>query len=152
MYKLLIISAFLLGFAFYSCSDNSVETVSGGTTLLYQKTGLVDSIVGTCSTFLTRTYEADTLNLLDYKNMRFEIDASTDGDLSEIQFFYLSSGTIVELASLTGVDEINNTKTINIPSPKIREKIFVRMKLFASVCTGQYYHLKLRNLRISGVD
>ena len=117
-------------------------------TLLYEKNGLIDSLVGTCSSFLIRNFFLDTLSLESYGNIRIEFDAFTDGDLSTISMYYVQD-TAVHVFEVNGL-EINNTGFVNVSSPNITKDFYLRLKLFSSICTGQLYALSVRDLKIFG--
>lgn len=137
---------------FYGCSDSPVSTNSVKTeTLLYSRPGLVDSLNGTCSAYMIRTSILDSLDTRNYGSLRIELNAYTDGDLSDINLYYLKADTVNAIFSVSGTGQINSTTNLTFPSPGIKEKFYVRLKLFASVCTGQYYSLRLRDLKIYGV-
>jgi len=145
---LLILFSLLIGLA--GCNNNPVIKPDSQNILLYEKQGLLDSLVGTCSAYLIRTIPLDTIDLSSYNNINFTFNAFTDGDLSGVSIYHVKSDTAVNLFNLNGIAEINNTNSITVPSPKIRDKFYVRLKLFASQCTGQNYHLKLRDLNSYG--
>ena len=139
---------------FYSCSENPAG--SGGEvnyteTLLFEQTGVVDSIVGTCSTFLIRTVLLDTLDLRGYSKLKVEMERFTDGDRSEISMHFVRADTAVKVMNAEGLDGINGTEPLRVDSPGNKERYFFRMKLYSSVCTGQLFHLKVKNLRIYGL-
>lgn len=133
-----------------SCSNNLQNSFEQSADLVYHKPGLVDSIVGTCSSFLVRNFTLDTLDMSGYNKCFFEKDAFTDGDRSEVIVYYLNADTAVTLVRLSGIREINSPSLSEFTPPKRNTAVFLRMKLFASVCTGQLYNLKLRNIKISG--
>jgi hypothetical protein len=144
---LIIFSGILL----IGCGNNPTETTNQQNyDLIFQKTGLLDSIVGTCSTFLVRTIPLDTLDFTAYSKLRISMDSFTDGDLSTIQMYRVIDDTVANIFYLEGIQDINSSGTIEIDSPKDRKMYYVRMKLFSSVCTGQYFHLKARNLNVYG--
>ena len=148
IYKYLLLSISAL-FILAGCSDSPTETSDfQAGTLIYEKPNLVDSLVGTCSAYLIRTSILDSLDTRDYNKLRIEFNAYTDGDLSNIGVFYTNSNTNFYLFELNGISQINNTNSITITSPKIKDVFYLRLRLFSSVCTGQYYHLKIRNLKI----
>ena len=138
---------------FYAgCSETPVTSNSQESgTLLYEKAGLVDSIAGTCSAYIVRTIILDSIDTRSFKSVRVDMDSHTDGDLSNITLYYLKD-TAVNLFSIDGLSRINNTATITVPSPSIKSKLYLRMRLYASVCTGQYYHLKMHDFRIYGIN
>lgn len=138
--------------ALNSCSENPQNSNSGNQSLLYQKQGLVDSLVGTCSSYLVRNFTLDSIDFSGYSNGVFVKDAFTDGDLSEIIVYYINADTAVNVVHLEGQTQINSTSQIKFQPPNNKKQYYLRLKLFSSVCTGQLYHLKLRNIRIYGED
>lgn len=137
---------------FTGCSDKTVNTDSAQSeTLLFEKTGLVDSIAGTCSAYIVRTIIMDSIDTRNYKSLRFEMSSYTDGDLSNITLYYLKD-TAVSIFSFNGSSSINGTSSHTTLSPNVKSALYLRFRLFASVCTGQYYHLKMHNFRIYGVN
>ena len=132
-----------------SCSEDIVNSNQESTgTLLYERNGLIDSLVGTCSTFLVRNFFLDTLDFESYGNIRIEFNAFTDGDLSTISMYYVQD-TAVHVFEVNGL-EINNTGFVNVSSPNITKDFYLRLKLFSSICTGQMYALSVRDLKIFG--
>lgn len=147
-FKLLFILAGIV--ILNSCSENPQTIGSRNQSLLYQKQGLVDSLVGTCSSYLIRNFTLDTIDFSGYSNGVFEKDSYTDGDLSEIIVYYINADTAVNIVHLEGQSQINSTTQVTFHPPGTKNKYYLRLKLFSSVCTGQLYHLKLRNIRIYG--
>lgn len=148
---------FLLSFSFFilliGCSDSPTDAnnIQSGT-LIFEKPNLVDSLVGTCSAYLIRTSIFDSIDTKNFNKLKIEFNAYTDGDLSNISLYYLNADTNYNLLMLNGINEINNIKNISVPSPKIKDYFFLRLRLFSSICTGQYFHLKIRDLKIYGVN
>lgn len=147
-----IVITFILSLVVAGCSKSPVETGSQKTeTLVYEKPGLVDSITGTCSAYIVHTLILDSLDLSGYDEIKIEMNSYTDGDLSNVTLYYLRD-TAVNIFSLNGSGNINNTASYSATSPKTRIPLYLRLRLFSSVCTGQYFHLKMHNLRIYGVN
>ena len=147
--KIIIIIVFSQIIFIYSCSEDIVDSNQQKPgTLLYERNGLIDSLVGTCSTFLVRNFFLDTLDFESYGNIRIEFNAFTDGDLSSLSFYYIQD-TTVNLFEVNGLG-INNTQAVNIPSPNIIRDFYLRLKLFSSICTGQMYVLSVRDLKVFG--
>lgn len=143
---------YLLLFLTIITGCNTKSTVEPETyALLYQKPGLLDSLIGTCSAFLIRTIALDTINTTDYQKLQINLDAKTDGDLSSIEMFYYKGDSTKTLFTLNGTNQINNTLSIITPSPKNNAQIYIRLKLYSSVCTGQLYFLRLRDVIINGL-
>ncbi len=140
---------FILSLNVTSCSDNIQSPETG--TLVYSKPGLVDSLVGTCSTYLVRNFIIDTLDFSGYKSGKLEMNSLTDGDLSEISLFFFNADTASYLVKLNGKEEINSASARSFDLPEGRKKFYLRMKLYSSVCTGQFFSLRIRDLNIYGV-
>jgi hypothetical protein len=146
-----LIPVLFLGLNFYSCSDKIQDPVRTQQTLLYSKSGIVDSLIGTCSTYLIRNFIIDSLDFGNFSGGKIEMNSFSDGDISELSLYYLNPDTAVYVFKVSGKDEINfQIPRIFIP-PMRKEKYYFRMKLFASVCTGELYYLKVRDLNIYGV-
>jgi len=137
-----------------SCSDDNINPVtqSQNQFLLYQKPGLVDSIIGTCSTYLIRNFTLDTLDFRQFNLARLQKDSFTDGDLSEIIIYYLNADTAVNVVHLQGSHQINSSSPVDFQPPKIKTIFYMRLKLYSSVCTGNYFYLKIRNLYLFGLN
>lgn len=155
--KILIVWSIALAVVYFAgCNDsgsitgNETNTVSTGGDLLYEKPGLLDSLTGTCSSYLVRNHLLDTLDMRIYSTIRVEFFAETDGDRSNLVMYYFANG-VMNLFQLEGLGEINGNKFIDIPAPQYMSDVHFQLRLFASVCTGQYYNLKVRNLKIYGV-
>jgi len=147
IYMLLLSGVLLLE----ACSDNPQGIVNASNYLVYQKPGLIDSISGTCSTYLIRNFTLDTIDFSAFDKGILEKNAFTDGDLSEIIIYYLNADTAVAVLNLQGKEQINTAGQIEFQPPKRSEIYYLRMKLYSSVCTGEQFHLKLRDVKIYGV-
>jgi len=145
---ILLLSSFLY---FYGCTGNPAgSSEQPEYSEIYKRTGLLDSIVGTCSSFLVRTIPLDTLDFTGYSKLKISMVASTDGDLSSIQIYRIINDTVANIFYTEGLQGINSSGIVEINSPEDNAMYYLRMKLYASICTGQYYYLKVRNLNISG--
>ncbi len=147
--NILLFLAFIAALTAASCSDNIQNPESS--TLVYTKPGLVDSLVGTCSTYLVRNFIIDTLDFSGYKSGKLEMNSLTDGDLSEISLFFFNPDTASYLVKLNGKEEINSASARTFDLPSGKKKFYLRMKLYSSVCTGQFFSLRIRDLNIYGV-
>ena len=148
--NLFLVIFFFSSIVFFSCSENVIDNSNNQNTgtLLYERNGLIDSVVGTCSTFLIRNIFLDTLNLELYRDIRIEFNAFTNGDLSTLSVYYIQDSTI-NLFELNGL-EITNTQLVIIPSPNLLKDYYLRLKLYSSFCTGQLFVLSVRDLKIYG--
>jgi hypothetical protein len=150
IFSKILILGFLSLYA-VSCSDNNPQQSVLIQEQVYVHNGTLDSLVGTCSVYLIRTFPLDTLDFTGFERIRFERDSFTDGDLSGISLYYLNSEIAVNVINLEGIQAINNTSPVEIQSPKNRTKYFIRLKLNSSFCTGDLFRLVVRNPVIYGV-
>ncbi|HQY21359.1 MAG TPA: hypothetical protein PLX80_11000 [Ignavibacteria bacterium] len=132
---------------FQSCSDNSVQNVEEGE-LIYSHDGIIEEVGGDCSAVQVRTRSFGEFDLSDFSKIRFELNGSSDADLSSLSLFYYENDEIIYLVNLTNRDEINSTRNIEINSPRSSREIFSRVTLKSSVCTGQVFFLSFRDLKI----
>lgn len=138
------------------CSESDTITGGGnnsgltGGDLLYEKPGLLDSLNGTCSSYLVRNFFLDTLDMTAYSRLRIEFTGMTDGDRSNVIMYYIDNGA-VNLVELEGL-VINGNKMIVVNAPDKMTDVHFRMLLFASICTGQYYNLTVRDVKIYGIE
>ena len=155
--KILIVWGIVIAGVFAGCNDSGSITGNGTNTggstggdLLFSKPGLLDSLSGTCSSYLVRNHFLDTIDMSDYRTIRVEFSANTDGDRSNLVMYYFANG-VMNLFALEGLEEINGNKFIDIPAPNYMSDVHFQLRLFASICTGQYYSLAVRNMKIYGV-
>ena len=150
--EIFIAFIFFFGLIISGCSKSPVESGSPKSeTLIYEKSGLVDSLTGTCSAYIVHTMILDSIDLSNFSEIKIEMNSFTDGDLSNINLYYLQD-TAVNIFSLNGSGSINSTTSFTALSPKTHSTLYLRLRLFSSVCTGQYFHLKMHNLRIYGIN
>ena len=130
------------------CKDNPViNEQSYG--LKYEREGLLDSIVGDCSTVITRVIPLDSIDFRGVSKIRMSYNAHTDADISFLKFFYVSAAdTAVNIVSLEGNEAISNMSSVEVDAPKTKQYFYLRMALRSSVCTGDIFHIKLRDLKI----
>jgi hypothetical protein len=65
-----------------------------------------------------------------------------------MRFFYLNADTAVNVVSLEGTNAISNMNSVETDVPQTKQYFYVRMALRSSVCTGDIFHIKLRDLKI----
>lgn len=149
--KFRFIVLFICAIAF-SCKDEVVSPDTDTETLLYQYDGYIEDLGGDCSAVQVRTRSYGTLDLTNADRIKFNFDGNSDADLSSISFFYINSNDeLVLLVNLEDMYQINDTKTIEVDSPRMNTEIFSRVTLKSSVCTGHIYYLYLRDLKIYSI-
>lgn len=131
-----------------ACKDNSIDSTTASYGLKYEKEGLLDSLVGDCSTVLTRVIPLDSIDFRGVSKLKMQYTAHTDADISFLKFFYINADTAVNLVSLEGTDAISNMNSVETDVPQTKQYFYVRMALRSSVCTGDIFHIKLRDLKI----
>jgi len=109
---------------------------------------LLDSITGDCSTVLTRVIALDSIDFRGVSKLKMQYNAHTDADISFLKFFYLNADTAVNIISLEGTEAISNMSSVEVNVPQTKQYFYVRMALRSSVCTGDIFHIKLRDLKI----
>lgn len=155
--KINIKSFFIFSFLcliFAGCSkDNTVTSVTETETLIYQRDGIIESFGGDCSAVQVRTSSFGNLDLSNSRKIKFELYGMSDADLSSIVIYYLNENDEqINLVNLPHRDQINSTKTIEIDNPQYSGEILLRLTLKSSVCTGQIYHIELRDVKIYSIN
>ena len=120
--------------------------------VLYQRDGIVESFGGDCSAVQIRTSSLGIHDLGRFDYLKFNFAAMSDADLSSISIFYINEGQTVYLMNLNERDLINSTQTYTADSPEINSELFLRLTLKSSVCTGQIFHIEMRDLKVTGVN
>lgn len=149
MKKITFVSCFVLlcVISVSGCKDNPVEsTQSYG--LRYERSGLLDSITGDCSVIVTRAFALDSIDFRGVSKIKMDYNAHTDADISFFRLFYLNGDTAVNIVSLEGASQISNASSIEFDAPQLKQVFYIRMALRSSVCTGDIFHIKLRDLKI----
>lgn len=146
---IVVISAFI----FFSCSENDIVPPETET-LLYEKTGLVDSaVVYGCYSYTLRHIVEDTLMLDGYSKIKVEFDGNTNSD-GTISFIYLhtESSPNINVYEVHDLVEINNMHNFTVNKPGNKTVAEVRLYINPPVCgTNDFKFNSARNLRIYGV-
>lgn len=130
-----------------SCSkDDAVSPASEN--LIYQRDGIIESFGGDCSAVQVRTSSLGNFNLADFNRLKFNFTAFSDADLSSISIYYIHNDETVNLVNLPHRDQINSTQAVTIDAPDYSGELFLRLTLKSSVCTGQIFHIEMRDLKI----
>ena len=149
--NIILLFTLLTSIVMSGCSkDNPVSAEKE--TLIYQRDGVIESFGGDCSAVQVRTSSFGNLDLNSDK-IKFELAGMSDADLSSILIYYLDSNDEqVQLVNLPHRDQINSTRTIVIDSPDYSGEIFLRATLKSSVCTGQIFHIEIRDVKIYSIN
>src|SRR5438552_19162853 len=87
--KILSASGFILCIVMlYSCNENTVQTSNDNGTVIFQKSGLVDSAYVTCCCTSVQRFFSDTLFCAGYSKIKIRFDGHTNSDGSMIDIYY----------------------------------------------------------------
>ena len=135
-----------------SCGNNTVAPQDTGT-VIYDRTGLVDSAVVNGCYPNTRRFFEDTLDLSAYSKVKVEFDGHANSDGSYIKVYYNSQDSSnVEKYSVE--DEINITSHHEFEFNKPAEIIWMEVRIYINppVCgQGEFKFTSARDLRIYGI-
>ena len=145
MLKIIFIFCLLSLIALNGCKDNIVNNENFD--LVYERSGLIDSLAGDCSGVQVRTFSLDTLDLRSKTKIKFNFNSSTDTDVSTLEFYYIENNQIKRIIFLEG-DQITTTSVLTVNAPQTNSEIYFKYSLRSSICTGQIFHFKIRDLKI----
>lgn len=145
MLRIKILILLFLSVAVYSCGDK-IFTPSPFYDVIYERSGLVDSLRGDCSGSQIRTISLGSHDLSQYDSLIFQFTNSTDADLALLQVYY-AAGDSNYLVYLQGksLSEITHWQ---VPAPNYDGEVYLRMILNSSVCTGHIYHFSVRDFKM----
>jgi hypothetical protein len=148
------VSILVIAALFISCSDNTTAPVHDEGTVIYDRTGLVDSaVVNGCYPDLRRFF-VDTLDLTGYSKLKVEFDGFTNSNGSYIKIFCNTESSLnVEKYTVEDALNINNHHMFEFVKPA--EKIWMEVRIYINppVCgQGEFKYTRARDLRIYGVE
>lgn len=148
----LITISFSLLLLLASCSDAPVQQ-SEAETLLYEKTGLVDSaVVYGCYAHTVRFFIDDTLQLSSFNKIKIMFDGHANSDGTVISVIYNTSDTAVFIYEAMDEAGINKIHTFEFPSPAANTSFEVRFYINPPVCgTGEFKYTRARDFKITGI-
>lgn len=142
------IISILLVVSAIACNNSNNPVTNRIETLVYERNGIIESLGGDCSAVQVRTSSFGNLDFTNISKVKFNFNGSSDADLSSIVIYYIENNNNINLVDLSDRDQINNTRSVEINSPDYNGEIFLRVTLKSSVCTGQIFHLEIRDLKI----
>ncbi len=153
MFKKFLNIIFLFTILISGCSKENSPVSARTELLVYSRDGVIESFGGDCSAVQIRTSSLGNLNLTGIQKVKFLFNGYSDADLSSIMIYYLdNNGEQVNLINLPHRDQINSTSIIETDSPEYSGEIYLRLTLKSSVCTGQLFHIELRDLKIYTIN
>jgi hypothetical protein len=147
--KLIKISLLLSVFIIAGCNsdNNPLQVVEEQYTLIYERPGVIDSVYGDCSGTIVRTNFLDEFDFSNTNSIKFEFDTMTDADMSSFEIFHSENGINHILISLNA-DQMNNLSSVIVNNPDFHAELKTRITLNSSVCTGQIFYARVKNVRI----
>lgn len=148
---MLICSVTLL--VFDSCKDNAV-TIQENPQVIYQKQGLVDSVVVHECVALTSRFFSDTLDLSGYSKINITFNGLTNSDGSFIKILYhTDTSSNTELYSVMDIGQVSNNHSFTFTKPANIVWFELRTYINPPVCgKGEYKFTRARDLKIYGIN
>jgi hypothetical protein len=136
-----------------SCGEDLVRQNESGT-LLFEKSGLVDSaVVYGCYAYTVRYFIPDTLDLNGYPNLRVEFDGYANSDGSRISLIYNSPDTAnVFVYEVEDQIQVNKYHSHSFQKPANMVWIELRLYINPPVCgTNEFKYTRARDLKVYGL-
>jgi hypothetical protein len=152
--KILNASVIIMGMMLlYSCSQNSVQAPQDNGTVIFQKSGLVDSVYVTCCCTSIQRFISDTLTVAAYSKIKITFDGRTNSDGSMIDIYYnTENSTNNPVFTVRNQDSVNGFHTIEINKPANRLTFEIRNTIFPPVCgENECKYTRSRDFVIYGI-
>ncbi|MCI0448727.1 MAG: hypothetical protein L0Y79_02940 [Chlorobi bacterium] len=147
------LSIFIAAFFVGSCGEDLVQPKESGT-LLFEKSGLVDSaVVYGCYAYTVRYFVPDTLDLNGYSKMRVEFDGYANSDGSRISIIYSTPDT-ANVFVYEVEDQLQVNKYHSHSFQKPANVIWIELRLYINppVCgTNEFKYARARDLKVYGL-
>src|SRR5260221_13358323 len=144
----------LLALALLSvCSQNMIQTPSDNGTVIFQKSGLVDSAYVTCCCTSIQRFLSDTLDCSAYSKIKISFDGHTNSDGSMIDIYYNTQTSNNNLVvTVRNQDSLNGIHTIEINKPANKLTFEIRNTIFPPVCgENECKYTRSRDFVIYGI-
>lgn len=143
----------LISLALYSCSNSPVQSPAVNETLLFQKSGLVDSAYVTCCCTSVKRSFSDTLNLTGYNKIKIQFNGYTNSDGSDVDIFYnTETHSNIQVYTVNDPDSLNGDHSIQIPIPSEKVILELRTIIFPPVCgENELKYTRSRDFKIYGI-
>ena len=149
IYTIMVCSAFML----VSCSQDSPAGNDLTETVLFEKSGLVDSAVVTgCYAYTLRYFVPETILTADYNRLRAEFDGFSTSDVSTISLIYNTVDSSNVFAYEVSNLDLNGFHSFNIAKSAGNMWFELRLYLNPQVCgTNEFRYTRVRDLWIYGI-
>lgn len=136
-----------------SCSDDAVKPALNET-VIYEKSGLVDSaVVYGCYAYTVRFLVPDTLELSLYSKVKVSFDGFANSDGSSISVLYNTADS-TNVTAYYVENQINVNKLHNFEFQKPSDMIWLEVRLYINppICgENEFKYTRARDLIIYGI-
>lgn len=149
-YAVILLSSLFL---YASCGNESPVNSTAGETLIYEETGLVDSVVVTgCYDYTRYRFLNDTFNFSGYNKLRVEFESFTSSDRARISFVSYNAAVTNQVLYTKNNEEVNSNHSFEISAPVDTTWLELRFFLSPQVCgVNEYKYIRARDLKIYGI-
>lgn len=136
-----------------SCGNDAANQPPMNETILFEKTGLVDSaVVYGCYAYTLRYLIEDTLELSSFSRLRVEFDGRTSSDFSTITFLYNTNDSSNVEAFAVSNSNLNGFHSFEFAKSADMMWFELRLYLNPQVCgENEFKYTRARDLRIYGI-
>jgi len=153
--KIFFYGLFLFSVVFLcaSCGDENPVNAGANETLLYEESGLVDSIVVTgCYDYTRFHFLNDTFIFAGYDKLKIEFESFSSSDRSRISFVGYNSAVTNQILYTKNDEDVNMRHSFEISAPADTTWYELRLFLSPQVCgKNEYKYIRARDLKVYGI-
>lgn len=140
-------------FLFASCGNDNPVYTGSNETLLYEESGLVDSVVVTgCYDYTRFRFLNDTSSFSGYNRLRVEFESFTSSDRARISFVSYNASVTNQILYTKNNEEVNIYHSFEFDAPVDITWFELRLFLSPQVCgENDYKFIRARDLKIYGI-
>ena len=144
---------FSVVFLYASCGDENSVNAGASETLLYEESGLVDSIVVTgCYDYTRFHFLNDTFSFNGYNKLRVEFESFTSSDRARISFVGYDAAVSNQILYTKNNEDVNMHHNFELSVPADTTWLELRLYLSPQVCgENEYRYVRARDLKIYGI-
>ncbi len=150
VYAVILLSSLFL---YSSCGNESPVNSTAGETLIYEESGLVDSVVVTgCYDYTRYRFLNDTFYFSGYSKLRVEFESFTSSDRARISFVGYNAKVSNQILYTRNNEEVSMNHSFEISAPADTTWLELRFFLSPQVCgVNEYKYIRARDLKIYGI-
>ncbi len=152
-FGILILLCFIAAFL-SSCSEDGVSPTAVNETVLFEKSGLVDSaVVYGCYAYTTRYFVPDTFSFGGYSKIKVMFDGFANSDGSSISILYnTADSSNVQVYYVEDEPSVNKVHTFEFTKPSSNAWFELRLYINPPICgTNEFKYARARDLKIYGI-